>query len=61
MYKWDIENRLKTDDYMFDINIKDRFRKVVASKPELMASEKLAWFYGSLLILTVIYYCIAIK
>jgi len=61
LYKWDIENRLKTDDYMFDININDRFGRAVPSRPELMASEKLIWFYGSLFILTAIYYCVAAK
>jgi len=61
LYKWDIENRLKTDEYMFDININDRFGATVSSRPMLMFSEKLRWFYGSLFILTAIYYCIAIK
>jgi hypothetical protein len=61
LYKWDIENRLKTNEYMFDININDRFGKTVPSRPKLMLSEKLIWFYGSLLILTAIYYCVAIK
>ena len=58
LYKWDIENRLDTDEYMFDLNINDRFGKDVASRPVLMFSEKLIWFYGSLFILTVVYYCI---
>jgi hypothetical protein len=61
LYRWVIENRLKTDDYMFDININDRFGKAVSSRPVLMFSEKLIWFYGSLFVLTIIYYCIAIK
>lgn len=58
LYKWDIENRLKTDEYMLDININDRFGKTVPSRPVLMFSEKLRWFYGSLFILTAIYYYI---
>ena len=61
LYKWDIENRMKTDEYTFDININDRFGKAVSSRPVLMLSEKLVWFYGSLLVLTIIYYCIATK
>lgn len=61
LYKWNIENRLKTDEYMFDININDRFGKAVASRPELMVSEKLLWFYGSLIVLTAIYYCVALR
>lgn len=61
LYKWVIENRLKTDEYTFDININDRFGKAVSSRPVLMFSEKLVWFYGSLFVLTIIYYCIAIK
>lgn len=61
LYRWVIENRLKTDEYTFDININDRFGKSVSSRPVLMFSEKLIWFYGSLLVLTLIYYCIATK
>ena len=58
LYKWDIENRLKTDEYIFDININDRFGATVSPRPQLMFSEKLRWFYGSLFIITIIYYCI---
>ncbi|MCK9445870.1 hypothetical protein M0Q50_03160 [bacterium] len=58
LYKWNIENRLKTEEYIFDININDRFGKTVSSRPQLMFSEKLRWFYGSLFIITIIYYCI---
>jgi hypothetical protein len=61
LYRWVIENRMKTDEYTFDININDRFGKAVSSRPVLMLSEKLVWFYGSLLVLTIIYYCIATK
>jgi len=58
LYKWDIENRLNTDEYIFDININDRFGATVSPRPQLMFSEKLRWFYGSLFIITIIYYCI---
>ncbi len=61
LYKWDIENRLETDAYMLDININDRFRKTVPSRPRLMFSEKIVWFYGSLILLTVLYYYCVIK
>ena len=59
LYKWNIEHRLDTEEYMFDININDRFGKTVPSRPELMFSEKLIWFYGALFVLTAVYYCIA--
>jgi hypothetical protein len=58
LYKWVIENRMKTDEQMLDININDRFRESIPSRPTLMFSEKLIWFYGSLVVLTLIY-CLA--
>lgn len=56
LYKWDIENRLNTDEYMFDLDINNRFGKIVPSKIAIMFSDKLLWFYGSLFLLTLIYF-----
>jgi hypothetical protein len=42
---------LDTEEYMFDININDRFGKTVPSSPGVDVLEKLVWFYGALFIL----------
>ena len=57
LYKWDIANRMNTDEYMFDINVNDRFKKSVPSRAALMLSDKLIWFYGAMIILTISYLC----
>ncbi len=54
LYKWVIENRLKTDEYLFDMNA-SRFRKEVKSRFRIMFSITLFWFYGSIVALIVIY------
>ena len=54
LYKWVIENRLKTDEYLFDMNA-SRFRKKVKSKFRIMFSITLFWFYGSIVVLMAIY------
>ncbi len=54
LYKWVIENRLKTDEYLFDMN-GSRFRKKVKSKFRIMFSITLFWFYGSIVVLMAIY------
>jgi hypothetical protein len=60
LYDWVIENRLKTDDYLFDMNAR-RFRKEVASIPKIMFSITLGSFYGSVTILVIIYVLILLK
>jgi len=54
LYDWVIANRMKTDEYMFDMN-SYRFKDDVDSKPRIMFSTTLGWFYGSIAILIVIY------
>jgi hypothetical protein len=54
LYEWIIKNRLKTDEYLFDMNAY-RFKDKVQSKHRIMLSITLGWFYGSIAILTIIY------
>ena len=54
LYEWVINNRLKTDEYLFDMNAY-RFKDEVQSKLRIMFSITLGWFYGSIAILIVIY------
>lgn len=55
LYKWVVENRLKTDEYLFDMNAARRFKDKVQSKFRIMFSTTLGWFYGSIAILVIIY------
>lgn len=54
LYEWVINNRLKTDKYLFDMNAY-RFKDAVPSKFRTMFSITLGWFYGSIAILIIIY------
>jgi hypothetical protein len=54
LYNWVIENRLKTSEYLFNMNAY-RFKDEEQSKLRIMFSITLGWFYGSILILTLIY------
>lgn len=54
LYKWVVENRLKTSDYLFDMNAY-RFKDVVPSRLRIMFSITLGWFYGCVAVLTIIY------
>jgi len=54
LYKWVVANRLKTDEYLFDMNAY-RFKDKVQSRFKIMFSITLGWFYGSIAILVVIY------
>ena len=54
LYEWVINNRLKTDEYLFDMNTY-RFKDAVQSKFRIMFSITLGWFYGSIAILIIIY------
>ncbi len=54
LYDWVISNRLKTDEYLFDMNAY-RFKEAVQSRFRIMFSITLGWFYGSIAILIVIY------
>jgi hypothetical protein len=54
LYKWVIENRLKTDEHLFDLNAY-RFRDKVSSRWGVMFSDTLLPFYVSIAILLFIY------
>lgn len=54
LYDWVISNRLKTDEYLFDMNAY-RFKDTVQSRFRIMFSITLGWFYGSIAVLIVIY------
>ena len=54
LYDWVINNRLRTDEYLFDMNAY-RFKDEVQSRFRIMFSITLGWFYGSIAILIVIY------
>lgn len=54
LYEWVINNRLKTEEYLFDMNAY-RFRDKVQSIPRIMFSITLGWLYGSIAILIIIY------
>jgi len=60
LYDWVINNRLKTEEYLFDIKTR-RFENEVQSIPRIMFSITLGWFYGSIAILVIIYALIIIK
>jgi hypothetical protein len=54
LYNWVKDNRLKTKDFLFDLNYK-RFEKEEQSILRIMFSITLSLFYGSIFILTLIY------
>jgi len=54
LYNWVKDNRLKTEDFLFDLNYK-RFEKEEQSMLRIMFSITLILFYGSIFILTLIY------
>jgi len=54
LYNWVIQRRLETDEYLLDMNAY-RFKDEEQSKLRIMFSTTLGWFYGSILILTLVY------
>jgi len=54
LYDWVINNRLKTEEYLFDMKT-HRFENEVQPIPRIMFSITLGWFYGSIAILVIIY------
>jgi len=54
LYNWVKDNRLKTKDFLFDLNYK-RFEKEEQSVLRIMFSITLGLFYGSIFGLTLIY------
>jgi len=54
LYKWIVNNRLKTDEYLLEMNYQ-RFEDQEQSILGVMFSKTLLLFYGSLVGLTIIY------
>jgi len=54
LYEWVVQNRMKTDKFLFDMNAY-RFKDKVQSKWRIMFSITLGWFYGSIFVLVLIY------
>ena len=54
LYDWVINNRLKTEENLFDMNAY-RFEDEVQSRFRIMFSITLGWFYGLIAILLIIY------
>ncbi len=54
LYLWVIENRVRTDEFLFDMNAY-RFKDEVQSKIRIMFSVTLGWFYGSIGVFIAIY------
>jgi len=54
LYEWVINNRLKTDRYLLNMDAY-RFKDKIQSIFRIMFSITLGWFYGSITILIVIY------
>ena len=60
LYNWVINNRLKTAEYLFDVNAY-RFKNEEQSRLRIMFSLTLGWFYGSIFILILIYAIFLLK
>jgi len=54
LYEWVVNNRLETEEYLFDLDA-NRFRDKVQSIPRIMCSITLILFYGFIAILIIIY------
>jgi hypothetical protein len=54
LYNWVVENRLKTEDFLFNMNAY-RFKDKVQGKLRIMFSLTLGWFYGSIAVLILVY------
>lgn len=54
LYNWVISNRLKTDEYLLDMNAY-RFKDSVQPIAKIMFSITLGWFYGLIAFSIVIY------
>ena len=59
LYDWVREERPDNDDYLFDMAPK-RFDDKVGNTAELMLSETLMWFYGTIGVLLVLYAIIVV-
>jgi hypothetical protein len=60
LYNWVIQNRIQTDECLFDMNAY-RFKDQEQSRLRIMFSLTLGWFYGSIFVLIVIYAIFLLK
>ena len=60
LYKWVVQNRLKTKEHLFDMDT-DRIKDKVQSYFKIMFSKTLNLFYGSLAILLIILYLLNVN
>lgn len=60
LYDWVVNNRLKTNEYLFDLST-SRFKGTVQSIPRIMFSITLGIFYGSIAVLLTIYIVMLLK
>lgn len=60
IYKWVIQNRMTSDEFIFDLNPK-RFASLVDSSFTIMRSITLVYFYGAILITAILYYLVLSK
>ncbi len=55
LYEWVIQNRLKTDEKLFDMNAGLRFDAEVDPIRQIMVSKTLKVFYGTILFILMLY------
>jgi len=60
LFEWVVNNRLRTRDYLFDMNT-CRFKKNVQPIYRIMFSTTLGLFYGSIAVLTVTYVLVMLR
>ena len=54
LYDWVINNRLNSDENLFNMNT-SRFEKDVQTISRIVFSKTLSWFYGSITLMLIIY------
>ena len=59
LYNWVINNRMNTDEYLFDMNAY-RFKDKVDSIHQIMVSLTLRLFYGSIAVILIVIYSLFI-
>ncbi len=57
LYDWVVANRLKSDEFIMDLNAY-RFKDQVDSSFKIMFSHTLLWFYGSIAFIIIAYFFI---
>jgi uncharacterized membrane protein YbaN (DUF454 family) len=57
LYAWVVKNRLKSDEFILDMNAY-RFKDKVESNVKIMFSHTLLWFYGSIAFIIIAYFVV---